>query len=978
MPTPALHNGSSNAPWGTRLLGWLALPVLTLLAVATIIQYDQRRSELLANLVQLLETRAANLDLVTGPAVDQARDLASLLETQWTDPPRPMLEYRESIRPRFLESGKADGYTSDPFRAEMRNRFGYFFWTSPTGEPPPGDWVSRSASFLEYARVALERSPNSKYAYFRGESGQVEFGHPWLSSTEALKTWGISSLEELRGVVQELASRRVEFMSANPGVNSFWTQPFQDSATQATYAVYSRNVLGQDGAFLGRLSIGVNISALVSLVEKWRTSSIGHHYVVAERTALGSGMSPVVLVDSNTRYHPAVGQTRISSATDVHNALEDQKLRLRLDIASRLPPGVNIEAVARSLQRPGTLVSEGGWILGSARGGSESWTYLLIVRHAEVQRETIASLVPNALLAALLVAVFVAGQYALARFVVVPSSRAMQYMNELSRNPGAQKPVVPVAWKGWVDTIAATFAAQRAAQRRVHYREALCAAIMDCSHTAIVAIDEVGHLIEFNSAASRLFGVSRARALGTPLNLYISPLGDAVDLARLEQSRNGRKVQLSGRSQSGREFPVEVAFWLARTEDCVFVAVSIVDLTETIESAREIDRQREVIRQSEKLGAMGGLLASVAHELNNPLAIVVGRSALIEEKADRASLREELAKIRIAAERCGRIVKTFLALARHKPAERMRTQLNEVARAALEIVSYGFRTHSIRAVCDLDPNLPEVEAEPDRIGQAILNLLVNAQYAVGSLVGPREVCLRSGIGDGYIWIRVTDNGTGVPADLAPRIFEPYFTTKPEGAGTGIGLSTSRAIALEHGGDLILLPRRFEGGAEFEFRVPYAGTADSVDESSASMQERSMLGSAIPLRVLVVDDEIDVALTVVAMLADEANVDCTATDGLAVLDHLARVNFDAVICDIRMPGVDGISIWRSLASLPDPPVFIFMTGDSLSEELTRTLSSSGCAVLSKPFSKVELLRSLGQVAELRGRRGATLAPGNEAH
>ncbi len=181
-------------------------------------------------------------------------------------------------------------------------------------------------------------------------------------------------------------------------------------------------------------------------------------------------------------------------------------------------------------------------------------------------------------------------------------------------------------------------------------------------------------------------------------------------------------------------------------------------------------------------------------------------------------------RIREAAERCARIVRTFLNMARSKPAQRTQVSLNDLARAAADMLGYTLRSHAVELQLELAAELPTMLADADQIGQVILNLLVNAQQALAACEGERRIELSTGVEPGAgalrVWLRVCDNGQAMPESVREHLFEPYFTTKPEGMGTGLGLAVSRSLARDHGGDLVLeaTPAR---GASFLLSLPLA-------------------------------------------------------------------------------------------------------------------------------------------------------------
>ena len=293
--------------------------------------------------------------------------------------------------------------------------------------------------------------------------------------------------------------------------------------------------------------------------------------------------------------------------------------------------------------------------------------------------------------------------------------------------------------KGWPSCIAARRSSRRSSITRF---------------AALVSTDAAGHIVEFNPAAAAMFGRSRDEVLGRPVSEVVIPerFRPAHDagMRRLQAGGEGRvlgkRLAMHALRADGSEFPMEMVLWRTAAGGAVFYTASIADVSERHDAERQIERQREALRQSEKLTAMGSLLAGVAHELNNPLAIVMGRASLLEEKCeDQPELKADAARIREAAERCGRIVRTFLDMARNRPSRRSPVSLNEMARAAAEMLLYGYQTHDIELELSLADGLPAVQADADQIGQVVMNLLVNAQQALAGFDGARRVRVETGV-----------------------------------------------------------------------------------------------------------------------------------------------------------------------------------------------------------------------------------------
>ena len=335
--------------------------------------------------------------------------------------------------------------------------------------------------------------------------------------------------------------------------------------------------------------------------------------------------------------------------------------------------------------------------------------------------------------------------------------------------------------------------------------------------------------------------------------------------------------------RAGRLLPVELAIAEVRLDDRRLFTAYLRDITGRRQAAAELIRQREALHQSEKMTALGSLLAGVAHELNNPLSVVIGRAVMLEEDATDPAVRDSLVRLRGAAERCTRIVRSFLALARQRPRELQPVDLHAVLDAALDMLAYGIRSSGVEIVRHDAPGLPLAMADADQIHQVLLNLLLNATQAVEAVPTPRRVWLRLEALDGRIRIEVADNGPGVPAELRGRIFDPFFTTKPVGMGTGLGLSVCQGIVEAHGGSLTLEDRP-QGGGCFVVTLPIAASTGELLPSAAGP-----LSDGIGGRVLVIDDEPDIA----AMLADAIGRDghavVTAADGLAGLDLVRDAN-----------------------------------------------------------------------------------------
>lgn len=373
------------------------------------------------------------------------------------------------------------------------------------------------------------------------------------------------------------------------------------------------------------------------------------------------------------------------------------------------------------------------------------------------------------------------------------------------------------------------------------------------------------------------------------------------------------------------------------------------DITKERETEEALERQRDALHQTEKLAALGSLLAGVAHELNNPLSIVVGYSGLLYESAEDEATRRRAKEVHVAAERCARIIKTFLAMARSKPALRSAVDIESQLESVLELTAYGIRTSGVEVVRDFSGTLPTTLADADQLHQVFMNLVLNAQQAMVSIAGPRRLSISTRVEDDRIVVEVTDTGCGMPEHVLARAFEPFFTTKPQGVGTGIGLSVCHGIVEAHAGRITV---ESEVGAGTTFRVALPIISGEGSAMIAAQQEPEMAGS-----VLVVDDEPAIADLVAMGLRRRGVSVSTATGGLDAIRSIEAQTFDAVVTDLRMADLGGDKLIEIIGVLRPELAgrIIVMTGDALGGGIS--LKHSGVTVLEKPLDLAALYAAL---------------------
>jgi len=390
---------------------------------------------------------------------------------------------------------------------------------------------------------------------------------------------------------------------------------------------------------------------------------------------------------------------------------------------------------------------------------------------------------------------------------------------------------------------------------------------------------------------------------------------------------------------------------------------AIVDLTERVRAEAEIARQRESFHQKEKIAALGSLLAGLAHELNNPLSVVSGQSLMLEDAVEDEKIVDRARRIREAAERCSRTVRTFLSMARSKATERVPVALNDAVTASVDLVSHSLQSSGVEVTLDLDPDLSDVMADGDQLHHLVSNLIVNAEHAMRETEPPRLLNIRTGYDEDtkQIVLTVADSGPGVPEEILERIFEPFFTTKPGAAGTGIGLALCRDIAVSHGGE-IRYSTNEPRGAVFTVRLPLADRRAQRPAAAVRPDADAEKGT-----ILVVDDDEEVALTLADVLRVQGHEVDTVFGAKDGIDRARHKSYDIIISDVRMPDVDGPALYKALESEVDglERRMMFMTGDTLRMDLDEIVAGTGIPVVEKPLDPRDVAATIA--AKLRDNR-----------
>lgn len=363
--------------------------------------------------------------------------------------------------------------------------------------------------------------------------------------------------------------------------------------------------------------------------------------------------------------------------------------------------------------------------------------------------------------------------------------------------------------------------------------------ILDTVPDAMVVIDERGMMSSFSAAAERLFGYSPAEAVGQNVSMLMpEPYRSAHDsyLHRYLKTGERRIIGIGrvvvGLRRDGSTFPMELSVGEARDGDHRFFTGFVRDLSERQATERRLQELQSELVHVSRLTAMGEMASSLAHELNQPLSAIasylMGSVRLTEApEIDRVLLRDALERAADQAMRAGEIIKHLREFVSKGETDRRLESLPKTVEEASLLAMVGAKEHRVNVAFDLDPKTPRVLIDKVQIQQVVLNLIRNAIDALED--GPvRDVRIRvASDRAGFAVVSVSDTGTGVSKELAPRLFQPFMTTKSQ--GMGVGLSISRSIIESHGGR-IWVEDNPGGGSVFNFTIPWISIEDARDGS----------------------------------------------------------------------------------------------------------------------------------------------------
>jgi len=513
---------------------------------------------------------------------------------------------------------------------------------------------------------------------------------------------------------------------------------------------------------------------------------------------------------------------------------------------------------------------------------------------------------------------------------------------------------------------------QREMERRLHREQEFARRLMDSFPDLVVALDAESRYTFASPQIIDLLGYQPEDLIGKKLGRRTDPHDRAAMMELFDDLISGRRSngQIEYRTQhkngTWRLFRASARPLQDETGRTTGIIASVRDITDQ-------QRLQQQLIQSERLAAMGQMIAGVAHELNNPLTAILGVTELMRDQAANENAHRQLDLAHRQARRAAHIVESLLVFSRPATPRNALLHLSDLLHRTLQLHEHSLRSNNIQVDIVARPELPTVLGDSNQLTQVFLNLIVNAEQAIREIREQGTLRIRLGVVGDRVLITFQDDGVGIRRETLPRIFDPFFTTKRPGRGTGLGLSICMAIVREHNGDISAQPLP-DGGSVFTVSLPICTQAVLVPEpyhapASPAESPAPAASTLTGKRVLVVDDEDGIRELVTDSLTPRnISVDCAASREQA-LEHVSQNSYDAILCDINLESESGLSvsgfdvydrIRDYLASRSViMPLFIFMTGDLVDFSSDEQVIRQGSLMLQKPFRIADLLLLLNK-------------------
>ena len=489
--------------------------------------------------------------------------------------------------------------------------------------------------------------------------------------------------------------------------------------------------------------------------------------------------------------------------------------------------------------------------------------------------------------------------------------------------------------------------------------------VLEQMEEAYFEVDLAGNFTFFNDAMCSQLGYSTEELMGMNYRVYTPK----DDVRRVYKAFN--QIYKTGKPFTGLPterirkdgtliFAEGSAFPLRnkRGEIIGFRGV-ISDITELKRAEEEKKQMEQKAQLASRLACVGELASGIAHEINNPLTGVIGYAHLLLARKDiPRDIRHDLETINDGAQRVADIVKKLLIFAgQHKPEQKL-SNINEIVSTILDLQSYDLTSNNISVDFQPASDLPMTIVDPAQLQQVFLNLIINAETEMRLAHGKGKLSIKTENIDNTIRISFKDNGPGIAKKNLERIFDPFFSTRDVGQGTGLGLSVCHGIITEHKGR-IWAESKLGEGATFILELPIVNEGKQPMVLHPTAEEPKKVTKA---KILVIDDEPFIRKLISRVLSKEGH-DVEAVDNAEdALKMIKSKRYSLILLDIKMPGIGGIKLYKQFqgiaASLKKRVIFV--TGDVMDERSMDFLTKTKAPYIMKPFDAEKLKTEINRI------------------
>jgi PAS domain S-box-containing protein len=477
-------------------------------------------------------------------------------------------------------------------------------------------------------------------------------------------------------------------------------------------------------------------------------------------------------------------------------------------------------------------------------------------------------------------------------------------------------------------------------------------------------VDLAGNYTFFNDVLCARLGYAREELMGINYRVY-TPEEDLKNVYKVynEVYRTGkprRWYPMVNVGKDGTRIFVENSILPIRNSEGQITGFRGIsrDVTERKRMEEERRQLEQKAQLANRLASVGEMASGIAHEINNPLTGVIGYAQLLLQEDLPENIRKDLETINDGAQRVANVIQRLLAFARQYKPQRTYVNINDVIATTLDLRGYHLETSNIKVSMQLAPDLPVTIADAGQLQQVFLNLIVNAETEMKLARGSGRLSIKTQQIENNIRISFKDDGPGIAEENLERIFNPFFTTRQVGQGTGLGLSVCYGIVSEHGGRIYAESKPGKG-ATFIVELPIVTADKQLEFPEPTIQGRQKVTAA---KILVVDDEPVVREFISKVLTEEGHQVETVDNAEDALEMVKIKTYRIILLDIKMPGMSGIELYKRFQKIAPSLArrVVFITGDVMGARTTAFLSKATSPYITKPFDGKQLNIAINRI------------------